>query len=94
MRRASAWLKRARGAGAGLVAREVALELSDGSFRPDEAEHVPGVGNSLAATQSRRFQATSSPWRVPLILRTVPEVTVPRRDEKWYRTLTPPNKRT
>eukprot|EP00971_Amphidinium_carterae_P165405 3278950-Amphidinium_carterae.1 len=38
-----------------LVARELALELAQGSFRPDRLEHVPGMLNSLADAASRQF---------------------------------------
>ena len=36
---------RARGSGPAIIARELALELGDGSFAPDLVEHLPGVVN-------------------------------------------------
>ena len=47
---------KARGRGVNLVARELALDLADGCFRPDVARHIAGVSNKRADILSRRFQ--------------------------------------
>eukprot|EP00971_Amphidinium_carterae_P300280 5966057-Amphidinium_carterae.1 len=35
------------------IARELALELADGTYRPDTLEHLPGVLNTVADWASR-----------------------------------------
>ena len=43
------------GEGPSLVARELALELGDGAFRPTGAHHIPGIANVVADSFSRKF---------------------------------------
>ena len=42
-----------------LTARELALDLGDGSYFPEVVEHVPGTANGLAI-----LQAMAAPTRV------------------------------
>ena len=48
------------GAGPGIIAREVALDISDALYRPDIVQHVPGVANKVCDILSRH----SNPSRV------------------------------
>jgi len=72
----------------GLVARELALTLSQSCVRPTVAEHTPGVANKLADSLSRRYQPGNT-WRLPQALRGIPEESLLRRDG-YYRTLSAP----
>ena len=38
------------------LARELALEVADGTFAPEFNQHVPGAANIIADTLSRRLQ--------------------------------------
>ena len=49
-------LMKAKGPGVNLVARELALDLADGCYRPDITQHIPGITNDCSDTLSRRFQ--------------------------------------
>ena len=62
-----------------LVARELALDLADGCFRPDVARHIAGVSNKCADILSRRFQPGKE-FELPFILSKVEEFIPPTRD--------------
>ena len=81
---------RARGTGPSVMAREIALELGDGSFAPDLVEHLPGVENVEADELSRRYDPLHQPWSLPAVFRGVPETVLPARPRSWYLTLGPP----
>ena len=81
---------RAKGAGPSAIARELALELGDGSFAPDLVEHLPGVSNVEADLLSRRFDPAYQPWQLPAAFQGVPETTLPARPLGWYWTITNP----
>ena len=42
-----------------LVAREIAIIIARGSFPPNFAQHIPGVSNTLADSQSRRYETAT-----------------------------------
>eukprot|EP00971_Amphidinium_carterae_P081355 1609444-Amphidinium_carterae.1 len=66
-----------------LIARELAMELAQGSFRPDRLEHVPGLPNSLADAASRQFDPV--PASLPDALRRAEQVVAPARTAEYYR---------
>ena len=73
-----------------LIAKELALDIADGSYAPDLAEHVPGIANKGPDALSRRFMprtADQGPWCVPASMPSFLEVKVPLRCASWYRTL-------
>ena len=81
---------RARTPGLNLIARELALELAEGCFRPQVVEHIPGVANCIADGLSRKFQP-GAPFILPYALVGVPELDCPQRDRSYYKSLiTPP----
>ena len=82
---------RAKGAGPSAIAREMALELGDGSYAPDLIEHLPGVMNPEADELSRRLDPAPQPWALPVLFHGVRETVLPRRPLSWYLTMgTPP----
>ena len=67
-----------------LVARELALAISLGSYLPDIVQHIPGVSNTIADALSRRFEVANFvlPSQLEYSYEHVPEV----RDEAWWLT--------
>ena len=47
---------KATGIGTNIVAREVALDIAQGIYRPSAAEHVRGASNIIADMLSRKSQ--------------------------------------
>ena len=79
-----------RGSALGLVARELAFEFGNCEYAPDVIEHLPGVANTTADVLSRRFDPSkSAQWQVPVLLHTVPEVSLPPRTRGWWITAVP-----
>jgi hypothetical protein len=74
-----------RGHGVRTVARELALDLGDGSFAPDLVVHLPGVDNDIADALSRRFQPGKA-FNLPAALSGVPEAVVPETSSLWWET--------
>lgn len=70
------------------IAREVALDLGDGSFRPDVCAHVLGVASSCADVLSRRFDP-SRVFAVPALHAQAREVDPPTRSQAYWRAATP-----
>ena len=83
---------RASGDGPNKIARELALDLADGVFRPRLCEHTPGVCNVLPDTLSRKFQPDTI-FELPSALSSAVEVQVPARTESYYRAAFPPSHR-
>jgi hypothetical protein len=77
---------KARGKGANLIAREIALDLSDASFQPSMVEHVPGIMNVAADELSRKFEP-GRPFSLPVVLAAAKHTVVPLRTTSYYRTL-------
>ena len=69
-----------------LVAREVALELSEAAFMPKHVVHVPGVMNVWADALSRLSDPRSQ-YRVPAGLKGAPRVFPDRRSAAFNTTL-------
>ena len=78
-----------RGKGAGIVARELALDVAASEYAPHVAEHIPGVENILADALSRQFEPGFD-YALPTIFANVPESVLPLRGEDYFRTLQPP----
>ncbi len=78
------------GRGSALVAAELALDIAHTCYRPDIAEHLPGVSNTWADALSRLRDPAKS-VAVPAALAALPQAIVPPRPREWYRTLRPPD---
>ena len=82
-------LKPSRSTGLGLLAREMALELAEGAYKPDiAAVHNGGVTNKLADLLSREAAPGGTGDR-PLVLQQSSETVILPRPRSWYRTLRP-----
>ena len=69
-----------------VVARGLALTLSESCVRPQVVKHTPGVANKLADILSRRFQPGVH-FVVPQALVRVPEVPIRPRTMDFYRSV-------
>ena len=69
------------------IARELALDLGDASFRPDMVVHTPGVASNIADSLSRRF-CPGENFSVPQALLSAVEHHPPTREESWWKTVT------
>lgn len=78
---------RAHSHGMGIIARELALEFGDCSYKPRMLLHIPGIANDWADALSRRHQP-DHPKPVPPGLRHSRAEVVPVRDEHFYLALT------
>ena len=77
------------GFGAGIIAREIALDVAATEYKPDVAEHVPGLDNDVADMLSRKFAPTKD-YVLPSILASIPEAPVTDRHDEYYRTVHQP----
>ena len=73
-----------------LIAREMALDISDATYRPQVLAHVPGLSNVSADTLSRKFAPATAPWSVPPCLQDATMRETPARDAAYFRTLGSP----
>ena len=80
---------KATGRGVNIIARELALDMADGCYKPEVIAHVPGITISTVDTLSRKFQP-NKPFSLPHILKDVPEKHPPLRIKSFYCTLTLP----
>jgi hypothetical protein len=74
------------GYGTGIVARELALDVACSEYRPQIAEHIPGVDNVIADALSRRHQPGAN-VQLPACLHGIKELVLPPRGREYYRTL-------
>ena len=72
----------------GVVARELALDVSDAAYEPQTAAHVPGVANVAADTLSRKYEPGVA-FTLPAVLAGCTEVHPPARNGDWWRSLAP-----
>ncbi len=70
------------------IAREAALELGNGSFRPDVFSHSPGVANVWADMLSRQFDPNKV-FALPPQLADVRQAHPPSRSTSWWRSRCP-----
>ena len=76
---------KARGSGPSLIAREVALDMSEALYQPNVVGHLPGVANTIADYLSRPEKRRTRP--LPHALMGARRRTVPSRSDDWWRTL-------
>ena len=70
-----------------LCARELALEVADGTFAPDVVEHISGVSNVIPDYLSRRFDPQfEKQWEILEALAMASEHSCVVRSEGWWRT--------
>jgi hypothetical protein len=74
------------GYGTGIIARELALDIACSEYRPQIAEHVPGIDNVIADPLSRKLQPGTE-FLLPPCLRTVAELVLPPRGKEFFHTL-------
>ena len=79
---------RSSGVGSNKIARELALDLADGAFRPSLCEHTPGSANVLPDALSRKFQPGVH-FCLPRELLSAAEVHLPTRNSSFYRAISP-----
>ena len=80
---------RSSGAGPNKVARELALDLSEGSFRPGVFEHTPGICNVIPDALSRKFQPGTH-FVLPEALWATTETVLQARSSSFFRATAPP----
>ena len=74
----------------GIIAREMALDVAEGIYEPAVAAHVPGVANLTADALSRQYMPGQRKCQVPETLKHATRVHPPVRNNKYWRTVTPP----
>ena len=70
----------------GIIAREMALDISHSSYSPDEAAHIPGLANVAADKLSRVFDP-KSPSTLPPYLEAHVAHKFSARPGEWWRSL-------
>ena len=73
----------------GLIAHELALDISEAAFAPDIIEHIPGIANTAADALSRKCD----PYKRVAIPNYLTEATrhiCKPREMSWWRSLAPP----
>ena len=73
----------------GVVARELALDISQAVYEPQLASHVPGVANVAADALSRKYEPSTVPYKLPPVLAECTEVFPKDRAATWWRSLAP-----
>ena len=72
-----------------LIAREAALDIAEGVYRPTVGAHGPGVANVIADILSR-WDEPGSKRTLPPALAMATECTTEERTRLWWRTLSKP----
>ena len=75
---------RSAGKGSNMIAREIALDLANGVFRPQMCEHTPGICNVLPDALSRKYQPGSN-FALPAPLQGVKEICLPARSASYFK---------
>ena len=70
----------------GIIARELALDISHAAFSPDLVEHIPGISNKAADILSRRYQPGHN-VSLPTYLELSAEQRVEYRPKTWWKSL-------
>ena len=70
----------------GIIAREIALDISDSAYSPDTAEHIPGIANKAADALSRLHQPGGKA-EIPSYLSGIPRAEFQARNRAWWRAL-------
>jgi len=66
-----------------LIAREIALDISESVYSPSLISHIPGISNVLSDTRSR-LHAPGGAYSLPVCLRSVPQAQRALRDRAFY----------
>ena len=69
----------------GIIAREMALDLSRASYAIDFFQHIAGISNGVADVLSRKHQKGKT-YQLPSILQYAEEVHPPTRNLEWWLT--------
>jgi hypothetical protein len=77
------------GKGAGIVAKEIALDVAASEYRPHAVAHIPGIENVIADALSRKFEPGFE-FTLPTELAGIPEIEVCPRDHTYFRSTLPP----
>ena len=77
---------KAEGAARKLIARELALDIAEATYRPDVLEHIPGPANVWADCLSRLGEPGAK-YSIPPELANVREEVPPYRTRSWWRSL-------
>ena len=80
---------RTKGKSAGIIAREIALDVAESVYRPDLGAHIPGTMNVAADHLSRLFDPTRQ-YTVPHSLQSARRDFPRRRTLDFYRSLRAP----
>ena len=70
----------------GLIARELAMDVSKASYSPDIVEHIPGITNQAADALSRLHEPGKH-VRIPHYLHRHQHTPCPPRGPQWWVTL-------
>lgn len=73
-----------------IIAREAALDIGVSSFRPQVAQHIPGITNKTCDYLSRIYQPGHK-GEFPKILHNVPRGNLEARGPGWWKSLYPPS---
>jgi len=73
---------RAAGTTMMVIAREIALDISESVYSPSLISHIPGISNVLSDTLSR-LHAPGGAYSLPVSLRNVPQAQCALRDEPF-----------
>jgi hypothetical protein len=79
-----------RGKGAGIIAREIALDIAHAEYAPHIAEHVAGVDNVISDMLSRRC-APGHDYVLPQCLHHTPELELETRGTNYFATIAHPS---
>ena len=77
------------GAVAGIIARDIALDIASGVYEPHVTEHVLGIANVTCDVLSRKYDPRKS-YELPRLLEGVDEQVLPLRDSNYFKSLKPP----
>ena len=72
-----------------IIARDMALDISESIYRPDLVVHIPGVNNVSADRLSRLYDEVK-PSTIPTFLSQISRAHPPVRDSSYYRALLSP----
>ena len=77
---------RVKGRGLTLIAREIALDMASGTYRPAVCAHSPGVAHKVADMLSRKY-VPGYEYRLPSCLLEAKETLIPERSAGYFTTL-------
>jgi hypothetical protein len=77
---------RVKGRGLTLIAREIALDVACGTYRPAVCSHAPGVAHKVADVLSRKF-CPNFQYVLPPVLSEAKEVLIPMRTKEYFSAL-------